>query len=57
VAVPAAGWVGLVHPEITSPSNFHQLRDTTLLLENGFDRRAHWFSGVLRSGRTGLPGQ
>jgi len=29
VAVPTAVWVGLVHPEITPPSNFHQLRDTT----------------------------
>ena len=28
MAVPAAVWVGLVHPEITPPSNFHQLRDT-----------------------------
>jgi len=30
MAVPAADWVGLIHPEITPPSNFHQLRDTTL---------------------------
>jgi len=30
LAVPTAVWVGLVHPEITPPSNFHQLRDTTL---------------------------
>ena len=29
MAVPTAVWVGLVHPEITPPSNFHQLRDTT----------------------------
>jgi len=29
LAVTAAGWVGLLHPEITPPSNFHQLRDTT----------------------------
>ena len=29
MAVPAAGWVVLIHPEITPPSNFHQLRDTT----------------------------
>jgi hypothetical protein len=29
VAVPAAGWVVVDHPEITPPSNFHQLRDTT----------------------------
>jgi len=31
LAVAAAGWVGVssVHPEITPPSNFHQLRDTT----------------------------
>ncbi|WP_454283261.1 hypothetical protein, partial [Roseovarius sp. MBR-79] len=29
LAVPAAGWVGFVHPEITPPSNFHHLRDTT----------------------------
>jgi hypothetical protein len=29
VAVPAAGWVVQDHPEITPPSNFHQLRDTT----------------------------
>jgi hypothetical protein len=29
--VPAAGWVGLDHPEITPPSNFHQTRDTTLV--------------------------
>jgi len=29
VAVPTAVWVGLVHPEITPTSNFHQLRDTT----------------------------
>ncbi|MBW6507886.1 MAG: hypothetical protein K0B00_14245, partial [Rhodobacteraceae bacterium] len=29
LAVAAAGWVGLVHPEITPPSNFHHLRDTT----------------------------
>jgi hypothetical protein len=28
-AVAAADWVGLVHPEITPPSNFHHLRDTT----------------------------
>ena len=27
--VAAAGWVGSVHPEITPPSNFHHLRDTT----------------------------
>jgi hypothetical protein len=31
MAVPTAVWVGLVHPEITPPSNFHQLRDTTAL--------------------------
>ena len=31
LAVAAAGWVGLVHPEITPPSNFHHLRDTTVL--------------------------
>ena len=29
MAVPTAVWVGLVHPEITPTSNFHQLRDTT----------------------------
>ncbi|MET4104526.1 hypothetical protein ABIE58_003978, partial [Roseovarius sp. MBR-78] len=29
LAVPAAGWVGFVHPEITPPSNFHHLRDRT----------------------------
>jgi hypothetical protein len=29
LAVAAAGWVGLVHPEITPHSNFHHLRDTT----------------------------
>lgn len=29
LAVSAAGWVGLLHPEITPPSNFHHLRDTT----------------------------
>ena len=29
LAVAAADWVGLVHPEITPPSNFHHLRDTT----------------------------
>ncbi|MDN2584275.1 hypothetical protein N1F91_30295, partial [Aquibium sp. ELW1220] len=29
LAVSAAGWVGFVHPEITPPSNFHHLRDTT----------------------------
>ena len=29
MAVPAAGWVVVDHPEITPPSNFHQLRDTT----------------------------
>jgi hypothetical protein len=29
VAVPAAGWVVVDHPEIPPPSNFHQLRDTT----------------------------
>jgi hypothetical protein len=28
--VPAAGWVVQDHPEITPPSNFHQLRDTTV---------------------------
>ena len=27
--MPAAGWVVLGHPEITPPSNFYQLRDTT----------------------------
>jgi hypothetical protein len=26
--LPPVGWV-LVHPEITPPSNFYQLRDTT----------------------------
>jgi len=26
--LPPVGWVD-VHPEITPPSNFHQLRDTT----------------------------
>jgi len=31
LAVAAAGWVGSVHPEITPPSNFHHLRDTTLM--------------------------
>jgi hypothetical protein len=30
LAVAAAGWVGSVHPEITPPSNFHHLRDTTV---------------------------
>ena len=29
LAVPAAGWLVHDHPEITPPSNFHQLRDTT----------------------------
>ena len=29
LAVDAAGWVGSSHPEITPPSNFHHLRDTT----------------------------
>ncbi|WPZ31960.1 site-specific DNA-methyltransferase (plasmid) [Sulfitobacter sp. OXR-159] len=29
LAVAAAGWVGSSHPEITPPSNFHHLRDTT----------------------------
>jgi len=29
LGVAAADWVGLVHPEITPPSNFHHLRDTT----------------------------
>jgi hypothetical protein len=29
LAVAAADWVGLVHPEITPSSNFHHLRDTT----------------------------
>jgi len=29
LAVPAAGWVVVDHPEITPPSNFLQLRDTT----------------------------
>ncbi|MET4104496.1 hypothetical protein ABIE58_003948, partial [Roseovarius sp. MBR-78] len=29
LAVPAAGWVGSVHREITPPSNFHHLRDRT----------------------------
>jgi hypothetical protein len=28
LAVAADDWVGLVHPEITPPSNFHHLRDT-----------------------------
>ena len=32
MAVPTAVWVGLVHPEITPTSNFHQLRDTTDVL-------------------------
>ena len=35
LAVPAADWVGLVHPEITPPSNFHHLRDTTLVRVDG----------------------
>jgi len=30
MAVPAAGWVVQDHPEITPPSNFNQLRDTTV---------------------------
>jgi len=30
MAVPAAGWVVLMHPEITPSSNFYQTRDTTL---------------------------
>jgi len=29
LAVSAAGWVVQDHPEITPPSNFHHLRDTT----------------------------
>jgi hypothetical protein len=29
LAVHAADWVGSSHPEITPPSNFHQLRDMT----------------------------
>ena len=29
LAAAAAGWVGSSHPEITPPSNFHHLRDTT----------------------------
>lgn len=29
LAVAAAGWVGSSHPEITQPSNFYHLRDTT----------------------------
>jgi hypothetical protein len=31
LAVAAAGWVGSSHPEITPTSNFHHLRDTTML--------------------------
>lgn len=37
LAVPAAGWVVASHPEITPPSNFHQLRDTTLYGGRGFN--------------------
>jgi len=33
LAVPAAGWVVATHPEITPPSNFQQLRDTTVAVE------------------------
>jgi hypothetical protein len=29
MAVPAAGWVVSMHPEITPSSNFYQTRDTT----------------------------
>jgi hypothetical protein len=46
--VPAAGWVVQDHPEITPPSNFHQLRDTT----NGF---CHGLSSfLLKSGQAFL---
>jgi OOP family OmpA-OmpF porin len=39
LAVAAADWVGLVHPEITPPSNFHHLRDTTsLIVSRGVDQ-------------------
>jgi len=31
MAVPATDWVGLDHPEITPPSNFHQTRDRTYI--------------------------
>ena len=39
MAVAAAGWVGLVHPEITPPSNFHHLRDPTDLPSGDPSRR------------------
>ena len=40
LAVAAAGWVGSSHPEITPPSNFHHLRDTTL--DRMAERLAAW---------------
>ncbi|WP_454282280.1 hypothetical protein, partial [Roseovarius sp. MBR-79] len=39
LAVPAAGWVGFVHPEITPPSNFHHLRDTTRVCLAGLSQQ------------------
>ncbi len=39
---PPVGWV-LVHPEITPPSNFHQLRDTTF----GSPVNPAWFTGAV----------
>ena len=47
LAVPAAGWVVLIHPEITPTSNFHQLRDTTVSCKmNDIDPQA-WMADVL----------
>ena len=43
MAVPAAGWVVLVHPEITPSSNFYQTRDTTPN-ENSVDNIAVLFA-------------
>ncbi|MDN2583881.1 DEAD/DEAH box helicase, partial [Aquibium sp. ELW1220] len=40
LAVSAAGWVGFVHPEITPPSNFHHLRDTTAIATGYLSRGA-----------------
>ncbi|MEQ3670355.1 hypothetical protein, partial [Pseudophaeobacter sp.] len=46
LAVAAAGWVGSVHPEITPPSNFHHLRDTTLTCVKKLSYGVH-FKAVL----------
>ena len=51
LAAAAAGWVGSSHPEITPPSNFHHLRDTTGVTPNKEKEAVIALGKILRGDR------